>query len=154
VRIEARLQSLGLTLPPPRAPAYAYQAVVIEGGLAWVSGQLPWAGEALRATGKLGAGVDLATGQDCARACVLAGLSVLAEALGDLDRVRRIVKVTGFVASAAGFNDQPKVLDAASTLFAEIFGEAGRHARSAVGVAELPRDVPVEIEFVAAISAA
>jgi enamine deaminase RidA (YjgF/YER057c/UK114 family) len=154
VKIEARLQSLGLTLPPPRAPAFAYQAVVIEGDLAWVSGQLPWVGDALRATGKLGAGIDLATGQDCARACVLSGLSVLAEALGDLDRIRRIVKVTGFVASAAGFNDQPKVLDAASTLFADIFGDAGRHARSAVGVAELPRDVPVEIEFVVAISAA
>lgn len=154
MKIEARLQSLGLALPPPRAPAHAYQAVVVEGGLAWVSGQLPWAGEALRATGKLGAGIDLATGQDCARACVLSGLAVLAEAVGDLDRVRRIVKVTGFVASAAGFNDQPKVLDAASNLFMEIFGEAGRHARSAVGVAELPRDVPVEIEFVAAIDAA
>lgn len=153
MKIEARLQSLGLLLPPPRAPAYAYQAVVVEGGLAWVSGQLPWAGEALRATGKLGT-IDLATGQDCARACVLSGLAVLAEALGNLDRVRRIVKVTGFVASAAGFNDQPKVLDAASNLFMEIFGEAGRHARSAVGVAELPRDVPVEIEFVAAIDAA
>lgn len=152
--IEAKLKALGLTLPPPRAPAYAYQAVVVEDGLAWVSGQLPWAGEGLRATGKLGAAVDLATGQDCARACVLAGLSVLAESLGTLDRVRRIVKVTGFVASAAGFNDQPKVLDAASSLFAEIFGEAGRHARSAVGVAELPRDVPVEIEFVAAVKTA
>jgi enamine deaminase RidA (YjgF/YER057c/UK114 family) len=152
--IAARLQTLGLVLPPPRAPASAYQAVVVEGDLAWVSGQLPWAGEGLRATGKLGAGVDLATGQDCARACVLGGLSVLAEALGTLDRVQRIVKVTGFVASAPGFNDQPKVLDAASAMFAEIFGEAGRHARSAVGVAELPRDVPVEIEFVAAVRAA
>lgn len=152
--IEARLRELGLTLPAPRAPAFAYVPVVVEGGLAWVSGQLPWRGEALGATGKLGAAVDLATGQDCARLCLLNGLAVLRDALGSLDRVRRVVKLTGFVASAAGFADQPKVIDAASTLLVGILGDAGRHARSAVGVAELPRDVPVEIEFVAAVSAA
>lgn len=152
--IEARLKELGLVLPAPRAPAFAYVPVVVEGGLAWVSGQLPWRGEALAATGKLGAAVALATGQDCARLCLLNGLAVLQDALGTLDRVRRVVKLTGFVASAAGFSDQPKVIDAASALLGGIFGEAGRHARSAVGVAELPRDVPVEIEFVAAVSAA
>jgi enamine deaminase RidA (YjgF/YER057c/UK114 family) len=154
MRIEARLADLRLVLPPPRAPAYSYVPLVVEAGLAWVSGQLPWRLDELRAHGKLGAAVDLATGQDCARLCLLNGLSVLNAALGSLDRVTRIVKVVGFVASAPGFADQPKVIDAASTLLVEIFGENGRHARSAIGVAELPRDVPVEIEFVAAVSAA
>ncbi len=152
--IAERLRHLGLVLPPPRAPAFAYVPVVVENGLAWVSGQLPWAGEGLRAAGKVGGAVDPALAKDCARDCVLNGLAVLAEAIGSLDRVRRIVKVVGFVASAPGFNAQPAVIDAASTLLVEIFGERGRHARSAVGVAELPRDVPVEIEFVAAIDAA
>jgi enamine deaminase RidA (YjgF/YER057c/UK114 family) len=152
--IAGRLTELGLVLPPPRAPAFAYVPVVVEGGLAWVSGQLPWVGEGLRAAGKVGGAVDQALAKDCARDCVLNGLAVLAEAIGPLDRVRRIVKLVGFVASAPGFNAQPAVIDAASTLLVEIFGECGRHARSAVGVAELPRDVPVEIEFVAAIDAA
>lgn len=152
--IRARLAELRVVLPAARAPAHAYVPVVVEGGLAWVSGQLPWRMDDLRATGKLGAAVDLATGQDCARLCILNGLSVLEAAAGSLDRVRRIVKLTGFVASAPGFADQPKVIDAASALLVDIFGEPGRHARSAVGVAALPRDVPVEIEFVAAIDAA
>lgn len=152
--IAARLTELGLALPPSRAPAFAYVPVVVESGLAWVSGQLPWAGDGLRAAGKVGAGVDQAMAQACARDCILNGLAVLAEAIGSLDRVRRIVKVVGFVASAPGFNAQPAVIDAASALLVEIFGERGRHARSAVGVAELPRDVPVEIEFVAALDAA
>jgi enamine deaminase RidA (YjgF/YER057c/UK114 family) len=152
--IDKRLKELGLALPPPRAPAFAYVPVVVEGGLAWVSGQLPWAGDGLRATGRLGAGVEMAAAQDCARDCVLNGLAVLREAVGSLDRIRRIVKLVGFVASAPGFVEQPKVVDAASTLLFDIFGEAGRHARSAVGVAALPRDVPVEIEFVAALHAA
>lgn len=151
--IEARLNELRISLPPARKPAFAYVPVVVEGGLAWVSGQLPWRLDDLRAAGKLGAAIDIETGQDCARLCLLNGLAVLREALGSLDRVRRIVKVTGFVASAPGFADQPKVIDGASTLLVEIFGDAGRHARSAIGVAELPRDVPVEIEFVAAVSA-
>jgi enamine deaminase RidA (YjgF/YER057c/UK114 family) len=153
--IDDKLASLGLVLPPARAPAFAYVPVVVEGGLAWVSGQLPWAGEGLRAAGKLGGGiVDIATGQASARDCILNGLAVLRDVIGPLDRVRRIVKVVGFVASAPGFHDQPKVIDAASNLLLEIFGEAGRHARSAVGVAELPRDVPVEIEFIAALHGA
>jgi len=152
--IAGRLHHLGLALPSPRAPAFAYVPVVVEGGLAWVSGQLPWAGDGLRAAGKVGGAVDQALAKDCARDCVLNGLAVLAEAVGSLDRVRRIIKLVGFVASAPGFTAQPAVIDAASTLLVEIFGERGRHARSAVGVAELPRDAPVEIEFVAAIDAA
>jgi enamine deaminase RidA (YjgF/YER057c/UK114 family) len=105
----------------------------------------------LLAKGQLGAGIDIETGRAVARCCLLNGLSVLREALGTLDRVRRVVKVVGFVSSAPGFYDQPAVVDGASHAIAEIFGEAGKHARSAVGVAALPRDVPVEVEFVCAI---
>lgn len=149
---EARLRELGIELPPARPPLYAYVPVVVEGGLAWVSGQLPWVGESgLPATGKLGAEVDIPTGQHCARLCVLHGLAALRAALGSLDRVKRIVKVVGFVSSAPHFTDQAPVVDGASKLLGEIFGEAGRHARSAVGMAVLPRNTPVEVEFVAAV---
>ena len=105
-------------------------------------------------TGKVGAEVSVEQGREAARACVLQGLSQLREAVGSLDRVERIVKVTGFVASAPGFVEQPRVMDAASELLVQVFGDAGRHARSAVGVAELPRGVPVEVELVAALKAA
>lgn len=149
--IEQRLEDLGITLPPPRPPAFGYVPVVVEGGLAWVSGQLPWDGDGLMGKGRLGDGVDVETGRAIARCCLLNGLSVLREALGSLDRVKRIVKVVGFVASAPGFHDQPAVVDGASRAIAEIFGDAGKHARSAVGVAALPRDVPVEIEFVTSV---
>ena len=125
--------------------------VVVENGLAWVSGQLPWDGDGLMAKGRLGDGVDVETGRAVARCCLLNGLSVLREALGSLDRVKRMVKVVGFVSSAPGFYEQPAVVDGASRAIAEIFGDAGRHARSAVGVAALPRDVPVEIEFVTSV---
>ena len=102
-------------------------------------------------TGKLGAEVSVEQGQQAARACVLQAFAQLKAELGDLGRIDRIVKVTGFVASAAGFTQQPQVIDAASSLLVEAFGDAGRHARSAIGVAELPRGVPVEIEFIAAL---
>ena len=148
---EKRLADLGIVLPPPRAPAFAYVPVAVHGGLAWVSGQLPWVGDEMMARGKLGAGIDVAKGRECARCCVLNGLAVLKAAIGSLDQVARIVKVVGFVASAPGFAEQPAVLDGASTVLAEIFGEAGRHARSAVGVAELPRGIPVEVEFTVAL---
>ncbi|MCO6415777.1 RidA family protein [Siccirubricoccus sp. KC 17139] len=149
--IAQRLATLGLTLPAPRKPAFGYVPVAVENGLAWVSGQLPWEGEGLLAQGQLGAGIDVDAGRAVARCCLLNGLAVLEQALGSLDRVKRVVKVTGFVSSAPGFYEQPAVVDGASTLLVEIFGEAGRHARSAVGVASLPRNVPVEIEFTAAI---
>ena len=148
-----RLAELGIALPQPKAPAFAYVPVAVHGNLAWVSGQLPWIGDMLMDKGKLGQEIDVARGREIARCCLLNGLAVLEAAIGSLDRVERIVKVTGFVASTEGFLEQPAVVDGASTLLGEIFGEAGRHARSAVGVAELPRGVPVEIEFVAAISA-
>jgi enamine deaminase RidA (YjgF/YER057c/UK114 family) len=149
--IDQRIQELGLTLPAPVKPAFQYVAVVVHDGLAWVAGQIPRAGDRILFTGKVGAEVSLDQAREAARACVLQGVAQLKEAVGGLDRVERIVKVVGFVASGPGFTDQPKVLDAASELFVQLFGEAGRHARSAVGVAELPRGVPVEVEFVAAL---
>jgi enamine deaminase RidA (YjgF/YER057c/UK114 family) len=149
--VEERLRKLGLELPEPVAPAFQYVAVVVHGGLAWVSGQVPRAGDRILMTGKVDAEVSLAQAQTAARACVLQALSQLKQALGGLDRVQRIVKITGFVASAPGFTQQPQVIDAASELLAQLLGESGRHARSAVGVAELPRGVPVEIELVAAV---
>jgi enamine deaminase RidA (YjgF/YER057c/UK114 family) len=148
---EARLAELGIVLPPARPPLYSYVPVVVEGGLAWVSGQLPWRGDAPLTTGRLGDTVDIEAGRACARLCVLHGLASLRAELGSLDRVKRIVKVVGFVSSAPDFYDQAMVVDGASSLLGEIFGEAGRHARSAVGMAALPRNTPVEVEFVAAV---
>jgi enamine deaminase RidA (YjgF/YER057c/UK114 family) len=148
----ARLEALGLKLPAAMPPAFEYVPVVTHAGLAWVSGQIPRAGTEVLTTGKVGAEVDLEVARAAARACVLQGLAQLESALGSLDRVTRVLKVTGFVASAPGFVQQPQVIDAASQLLVQAFGEAGRHARSAVGVAELPRGVPVEIEFVVALS--
>ena len=151
MNIDQRLVELGITLPAPRAPAFSYVPVVVHGGLAWVSGQLPWALDESLPRGKLGADMSIEDGKRAARICVLNGLSVLQAAIGSLDRVERFVKLVGFVASAPGFIEQPAIVDGASAVIAEIFGEAGRHARSAIGVAELPRGVPVEIEFVVAV---
>lgn len=149
--IEARIAALGLELPEAVAPAFQYVAVVVHAGVAWVSGQIPRSGSQVLMTGKPGGEVSLDQARTAARACVLQGLSQLRQALGSLDRVERVLKVTGFVASATGFTQQPQILDAASELLVEIFGDAGRHARSAIGVAELPRGVPVEIEMVLAV---
>jgi len=151
MRIDQRLIDLNLRLPAPRSPAFAYVPVVVDGSLAWVSGQLPWQDDGQLPRGKLGAELSVTEGKGAAALCLLNGLSVLRATIGTLDRVRRIDKVTGFVASAPGFVDQPAVVDGASVLIGAIFGAAGAHARSAVGVAELPRGVPVEIEFVAAL---
>jgi enamine deaminase RidA (YjgF/YER057c/UK114 family) len=151
--IEKRLMALGLRLPAPRAPAFQYVPVAIHRDVAYVSGQLPRAGEGMVSTGKVGEEVSVEQAQNAARICILQGLACLKQALGNLDQVERILKVTGFVASAQGFVEQPAVIDAASQLLVDLFGDAGRHARSAVGVAELPRSSPVEIEMVVAIRA-
>jgi enamine deaminase RidA (YjgF/YER057c/UK114 family) len=142
---------MGLSLPEVTAPAFEYVAVVVHAGVGWVSGQIPRAAGKVMMTGKVGADVELEAAREAARACVLQALAQLESALGSLDRVTRVLKVTGFVASAPGFTQQPQVIDAASHLLVQVFGEAGRHARSAVGVAELPRGVPVEIELVVAV---
>jgi len=153
MNIENRIIELGLVLPSPRAPAFSYAAVSLHANLAWVSGQLPWRSDGSLPKGKLGAEISIAEGQESARCCVLNALSVLKQGLGSLNSVEKVIKLTGFVASATGFIEQPQVMDGASKLILEIFSERGRHARSALGVAELPRGVPVEIEFVFAIKA-
>ena len=145
--IAKKLAELGIDLPVAAMPAFQYVPVTIHDRIAFVSGQLPRRGETF-ITGKAGGEVDLEQARVAARLCILQGLACLNQALGSLDRVERILKITGFVASAPGFNQQPKVIDAASELLVEIFGEGGRHARSAVGVAELPRNVAVEIEMI------
>lgn len=152
VSIETRLRDLGLRLPEPAKPSFNYVPVTVHGGVAYVSGQLPKEGGEVRIVGKVDGDVSIEQAQDAARICVLQALACLDDALGSLDRVSKILKIVGFVASSPGFNGQPKVLDAASTLLVEIFGEQGRHARSAVGVAELPRQSPVEIELIVAVT--
>jgi enamine deaminase RidA (YjgF/YER057c/UK114 family) len=148
--IEERLQELGLVLPDAASPSFNYVPVTLHRGVAYVSGQLPKVDGEVRVFGKVGAEVDVETARGEARICILQGLASLKAALGSLDRVERVLKVGGFVASAPGFNAQPKVIDAASDLLVEVFGEIGRHARAAVGVAELPRNAAVEIEMTVA----
>lgn len=148
--ISERLKELGIDLPDAASPSFNYVPVTLHRGVAYVSGQLPKVGGEVRVFGKVGDEVDLETAAGEARICILQGLACLQSALGSLDRVERILKVNGYVASAPGFNAQPKVIDAASDLLAEVFGEIGRHARAAVGVAELPRNAAVEIELTVA----
>ncbi|TDX75944.1 enamine deaminase RidA (YjgF/YER057c/UK114 family) [Rathayibacter sp. PhB151] len=150
--IAERLAELGIELPAVAVPAGAYIPAVVEGNLVFTAGQIPFVDGALPATGKVGAGVDPEVAKDLARVCALNALAAIADVIGSLDRVTRIVKVTGFVASAPGFNGQPGVINGASEVLGEIFGEAGRHARSAVGVAELPLDAPVEVELIVAFA--
>lgn len=145
-RIEARLSELGLTLPDAPAPAANYVPYVVAGDMVYVSGQVSMAAGGFL-TGKLGADMDVAAGAEAARSCAL-GLLAQARAAcgGDLDRLRRVVKLTAFVNSTADFGDQPKVVNGASDLLVEVLGDAGRHARSAVSAASLPFGVAVEIE--------
>jgi enamine deaminase RidA (YjgF/YER057c/UK114 family) len=145
---EERLAQLGVELPPPAAPAAAYVPCVRTGDLVYVSGQVPLVEGRPSHLGRLGDGVELEEGVAAARRCAINVLAALKAELGELSRVRRVVKVTGFVASAPGFTEQPKVINGASELFGEAFGEAGRHARAAVGVAALPLGVPVEVEAI------
>jgi enamine deaminase RidA (YjgF/YER057c/UK114 family) len=150
--IDAKLIELGLELPEAAAPVAAYVPVVVAGGLAHVSGQLPFVDDVL-VKGRLGADVSTGEGYEAARACGLMILAQLRKALGSLDRVERIVKLGAFVNSTAEFTDQPKVANGASELMAALFGEAGRHARSAVGVPVLPLGAAVEIDAIVAVRA-
>lgn len=147
----ARLAELGLELPAVAAPVAAYVPAVRSQGLVWTSGQLPFVDGVLAATGRLGAEVDAEQGHALARTCALNGLAAI-HALVGLDSVVRVVKVVGFVASADGFTGQPVVVNGASELLGEVFGEAGVHARSAVGVAQLPLGAPVEVELVVEVA--
>ena len=149
--IDARLAELGITLPEAAAPVASYVPVVVSGGMAFVSGQLPFVDGKL-VTGRLGEDVSLEDGQAAARACGLMILAQLKAALIPLDKVERVVKLGGFVNSTPDFTDQPKVVNGASGLMAEVFGEAGKHARAAVGVPSLPLGAAVEVDAVIALS--
>lgn len=143
-----RLTELGLTLPPVAAPVAAYVPAVVTGQYVYTAGQLPFVDGALPVTGKVGASIDAETATAQARVAALNALAAVESVAGSLDRVARVVKVTVFVASEPSFTGQPGVANGASTLVGEVFGDAGVHARSAVGVAVLPLDAPVEVELV------
>lgn len=145
---EQRIAELGLTLPSVVAPVAAYVPAVRSGDHVFTSGQLPMVDGSLAATGKVGAEISPEQAKDLARTCALNALAAVKAEVGDLAAVRRVVKVVGFVASAPDFTGQPGVVNGASELLGHVFGEKGIHARSAVGVAVLPLDAPVEVELV------
>ncbi|WP_432928696.1 RidA family protein [Microbispora sp. CA-135349] len=148
---EERLAELGLTLPEVVPPLAAYVPAVRTGDYVYTSGQLPLVKGELGVTGKVGAEVSAEEAKEQARICAVNALAAIKALVGDLSQVVRIVKVVGYVASAPGFTGQPQVVNGASELLGEVFGEAGRHARSAVGVAVLPLDAPVEVEVIAEV---
>ncbi|MCH1882229.1 RidA family protein [Agrococcus sp. ARC_14] len=150
--VAERLAALGITLPAVVPPVASYVPAVSTGGFVYTSGQLPMIDGAMPRTGKVGAEVSAEDAKADARQCALNGLAAIEAEIGSLDRITRIVKVVGFVASAEGFQGQPGVINGASDVLGEIFGDAGRHARSAVGVAELPLGAPVEVELVVAFA--
>ena len=147
-----RLAELGLTLPPVAAPQAAYVPAIRTGNYVYVSGQLPVVDGKLQAVGKVGDAVSAEEAAALARLCALNGLAAAASVAGGLDAITRIIKVTGFVASVPSFTGQPAVINGASEFFIEVFGEAGRHARSAIGLAVLPLDSPVEVELIVEVA--
>jgi enamine deaminase RidA (YjgF/YER057c/UK114 family) len=149
---EERLAALGLTLPGVAAPVAAYVPALRTGNYVYTSGQVPMVDGSLAATGKVGAEVTADRAKELAAICALNALAAIKAEIGDLAKVRQVVKVVGFVASAPDFTGQPGVINGASELLGEVFGEAGRHARSAVGVAALPLDAPVEVELLVEVS--
>jgi len=151
VSASARLAELGIELPEVVVPLAAYVPAVRTGNLVYTSGQLPMVGGELLQTGKVGATVSPEDAKALARVCALNALAAVHSLVG-IDSVTRVVKVVGFVASAAGFTGQPGVVNGASQLFGEVFGDAGAHARSAVGVSELPLDAPVEVEIIVEVA--
>jgi enamine deaminase RidA (YjgF/YER057c/UK114 family) len=154
-RVAARLAELGLEVPAVAAPVAAYVPAVLDGDHVWTSGQLPLVEGRLPVTGKVGEGDGLvppAEAARLARQCALNALAAVQSVIGDLDRVTRVVKVVGFVASDPAFTGQPTVINGASELLGEVFGPHGAHARSAVGVAVLPLDAPVEVEVVVSLA--
>ena len=150
---EERLAELGLKLPDVPKPAGAYVPALRSGNLVYTSGQLPLVDGALPATGKVGAAVSAEQAKELAQRCALNALAAVKSQVGDLAKVRRVVKVVGFVASDPAFTAQPGVINGASELLGAVFGDAGVHARSAVGVAVLPLDAPVEVEIVVEVEA-
>lgn len=144
---------MNANLPKTNAPGGDYVSVIVHGGVAYVSGQLPRRGDELMFKGRVGAEIDLAAAQRAAAVCAELCLAALAEAVGGLDRVEQVLRITGYVASAPGFVQQSQVMNGASDVFVEHLGSRGRHARTSVGVAELPRGAPVEIDLIAAVRA-
>ena len=149
---EARLKALGITLPPAPTPVASYVPAVRTGNLVYLAGQGPLVGGKPTVTGKVGAELTEEEGYKAARATILTSLAALRAEIGSLDRVRRVVKLVGWVNSAPGFTRQPWVVNGASDLLVEIFGEAGKHARSSVGANELPFNIPVEIEIIVEVA--
>lgn len=150
--VEDRLRSLGYELPPVPRPAGSYVPATRAGALIFTAGQVPFKEGQLAYAGKVGQDVSVEDAKEAARLCALNALAAVKAEAGSLENVGRVVKVTGYVASAAGFNDQPQVMNGASELIGELFGEKGLHARTAVGVAELPLNAPVEVEITVELS--
>ena len=148
----ARLAELGIELPEVVPPVASYVPAVQSGGCVYTAGQLPMVNGEMLAVGKVGSSVTEEQARECARACALNAIAAVVSVVGDIDRIRRIVKVVGFVASEPDFVGQPVVVNGASDILGEIFGDAGVHARSAVGVASLPKDAPVEVEMIVEIA--
>ena len=148
---EERIRELGLEIPDVAAPLASYVPAARSGSLVYTAGQLPIVKGELAATGKVGAEIDPERATELARVCGLNAIAAIRAEIGELSRVRRIVKVVGFVASAPDFYGQPQVVNGVSDLLGQVFGDAGKHARSAVGVAVLPRDAPVEVELIAEV---
>ncbi|MEL0260730.1 MAG: RidA family protein [Aquiluna sp.] len=146
--VEQRLSELGIELPAVATPAGAYVPAVISGNLVFTAGQIPLVDGKLMAEGKVGAEISPELGREIARRCALNAIAAVKSVIGDLNRVKKVVKVVGFVASVPEFTGQPGVLNGASELLEQVFGEVGIHARSAVGVAALPLNAPVEVELI------
>ena len=151
-KVEQRLSELGLTLPQVATPACSYLPAMISGNLVFTAGQIPLVEGKLMATGKLGAEITVEYGAEIAQRCALNALAAVKSVIGDLDRVKQIVKIVGFVSSVPEFTAQPSVINGASEFLQQVFGDAGQHARSAVGVSVLPLDAPVEIELIVEFS--
>ena len=147
-KIEQKLAELGHTLPEVATPAGSYLPAMISGNLVFTAGQIPLIDGKLMATGKLGKEIETAHGAEIAERCALNALAAIKSVLGDLDRIKQVVKVVGFVSSVPEFSAQPSVINGASEFLQQVFGDAGKHARSAVGVSVLPLDAPVEVELI------
>jgi len=148
MNLEAKLKEMGLELPEPPNPMASYVRAVKSGNLLFISGQIPFVKGVIKYKGKLGSHLTVEEGYEAARVCALNVLSIVKAEVGDLEKIERIVKLTGYVNSSSGFTDQPKVLNGGSELFSQLLGEKGKHARVAVGVNELPLDAAVELEVI------
>ncbi|OQX83244.1 hypothetical protein B6D60_10790 [candidate division KSB1 bacterium 4484_87] len=151
MKIEEKLKSMGFSLPPTPKPVAAYIPAILSGDLVYTSGQIPVSEGRLQITGKVGTDVTKEQAYEAAKLCALNALAAVKGVIGDLENIEQVIKVVGFVASAEGFTEQPAVINGASEFLGELLGEKGVHARSAVGVAELPLNVPVELEMIVKI---